>query len=56
MGSADRGNPGSVAGHGQPIVNGSADPTALDGRLSLPVVAGNEQDKAVARILRSLKG
>jgi len=55
MGSANRCDPGGVAGDSQPVVNRSADPPALNRRFASPMVPGDEQDEAVARIFGALQ-
>ncbi len=37
-----------MAGHGQPIVNGGADPSPRDRRFTGPLVACNQQDEPVS--------
>ena len=54
MGSADRGNSRSVTRDGEPVMDCSSDLAALHRRLSRPVVASDEQDKAVPGIFGTL--
>jgi hypothetical protein len=48
MRSADGRNPPRVAGGREPVMNGSADLAALDGRLPWTVVASDQQDHAIS--------
>jgi hypothetical protein len=55
MRASHRSDLGSMPGHGEPIMNGSPDPAALDRRLSWAMMAGNQQDNAVARVARTFQ-
>jgi hypothetical protein len=46
--ATDGGNISSMAGGGEPIVDSRADGTAAHRRLARALVAGDQQDKAVA--------
>jgi hypothetical protein len=48
MGAANRGDRAGVARHREPIVNCSPDPAALDRWIAGPVMAGDQQDDALA--------
>jgi len=55
--AANGGNPTGVSGSGQPIVNGGADPSALDWRVARPMMPGDQQHDTVAgrdRLLQRL--
>ena len=50
VGAANRRDPAGVPRGGQPIVYGSPDAPALDGRLTGPRMAGNKQNQPIAPV------
>jgi hypothetical protein len=56
MGPANRRDPGRVTRCREPVVNGGADLAALDRRLAPPMMARDEQDKAIPGIARAFQG
>jgi len=56
MGSANGGDPRRVTRCREPVVNGGADLATSNRRLARPMVARNEQDKAIPGIARAFQG
>ena len=49
VGASDGGNPGRMPGRRQPVVNGSANLAALDGRRAWPHMARDEEKHTLPR-------